>query len=233
MKVAVINIATGKYINLFNRSKEYIKNNFLTSHNVDIFLFTDSEQNHEDEQIKVKKYLIKKRGYPGDTLFRYHYFLLAEQELVKYDYIYYIDVDMNVVSEVGDEVFGDLVATFHPGFYKRSGATFESRRTSTAYVPANPATPYYCGGFQGGISEKYLEASRVIKNNINVDGKNGIIALWHDESHWNAFLQKVSPTLILNPEYCYPEEEYPWLQCFKDTKKIVARIKDEKELRGL
>ena len=59
------------------------------------------------------------------------------------------------------------------------------------------------------------------------------MALWHDESHWNAYLRKKTPSLVLEPAYCYPEEAYPWLSQYKDTKKIVARIKDEKELRGL
>ena len=231
MKVAVLNIATGPYINLFDRSKQYIKNNFLTSHDVDLFLFTDSEKKYVDEGINIKQYYIKRRGYPGDTLFRYHYFLLAEKELEQYDYIFYIDVDMNVVSKVDEEVFSDLVATYHPGFYKRPGATFENRKSSTAYVNPSGDMSYFCGGFQGGKAKNYLNASKKIKENINTDGKEGIIAIWHDESHWNAYLRQVKPTLILDPRYCYAEEDYPWLQQFKDTKKIVARIKDEAALR--
>jgi len=232
VKIAVLNIATGPYIGLFEKSKECIKNNFLTSHEVDIFLFTDSEEKYTDDDINIKQYHVKRRGYPGDTLFRYHYFLKAEDELVKYDYIYYIDVDMNVVSEVGEEVFSELIATYHPGFYKRSGATFETRQSSTAYVSPKSGTPYYCGGFQGGTPKSYLKASREIKNNINVDGKNKIVALWHDESHWNAYLNKNAPTLSLDPRYCYPEEGYDWLREFSDTKKIVATIKNEAALRS-
>lgn len=232
MKIAVLNIATGPYIGLFEQSKECIKNNFLTSHEVDLFLFTDSEEKYFDNDINIKQYYVKRRGYPGDTLFRYHYFLKAEDELAKYDYIYYIDVDMSIVSEVGEEIFSDLMATHHPGFYRRPGATFETRQGSTAYVDSKSGMPYYCGGFQGGTSESYLKASREISNNINIDGKNKIVALWHDESHWNAYLNKNPPSLALDPRYCYPEEEYDWLHEFKDTKKIIALIKDEATLRA-
>jgi len=233
MKIAVLNIATGNYINLFERSKECIKNNFLASHEVDLFLFTDSKNEYKDDKIGVKKYQIRRTGYPGDTLYRYHYFLLAEKELINYDYIFYIDVDMNVVAEVGDQILSDLVATYHPGFYRRPGATFENRTQSTAYVNPRDSGPYYCGGFQGGTPESYLSASRTISKNIDTDKENNIVALWHDESHWNAYLRKKTPSLALEPAYCYPEEAYPWLSQYKDTKKIVARIKDEKELRGL
>ena len=232
MKIAAINIATGPYINLFERSKECISENFFPTHDVDLFLFTDSDKEFTDDRLNIKKYYIKRKGFPGDTLFRYHYFLKAENELLQYDYIYYIDVDMNVIGTVDDEALGDLVATYHPGFYKRSGATFESRKESTAYVPRSPNATYFCGGFQGGTPERYLSASREISNNINIDGKNKIVAIWHDESHWNAYLKKNPPTLILDPSYCYPEERYPWLKEFEETKKIMPMIKAEATLRA-
>ncbi len=232
MKIAVINIATGNYISLFEKSKNCISKNFLPSHQVDLFLFTDSDKEFTDDRLEIKKYYIKRRGFPADTLFRYHYILKAEEELKKYDYIYYIDVDMNVVGTVDDSIFGDLVSTHHPGFYKRGGATFETRKESTAYVAPSLEASYFCGGFQGGTPECYLEASREISNNINIDGKNKIIAIWHDESHWNAYLKNNPPTLILDPSYCYPEERYEWLKEFEDVKKIMPMIKDEKALRA-
>ena len=139
---------------------------------------------------------------------------------------------MNVIGTVGEEALGELVATYHPGFYKRGGATFETRKESTAYVPPSHDQNYFCGGFQGGIPKNYLQASREISNNINIDGKNKIIAIWHDESHWNAYLKKNPPTLILDPSYCYPEERYAWLKEFEETKKIMPMIKDEKALRS-
>ena len=232
MKIAAINIATGKYIDLFENSKNYISKNFFPSHDVDLFLFTDSDKEFTDNRLEIKKYHIKRMGFPGDTLFRYHYFLKAEEELKNYDYIYYIDVDMSVVGIVDDAAFGDLVATYHPGFYKRSGATFENRKTSTAYVSPSQDQSYFCGGFQGGTPKNYLEACKKIRDNINIDGKNKIVAIWHDESHWNAYLKKNPPTLMLDPSYCYPEERYGWLKEFEDTKKIMPIIKDEKLLRS-
>ena len=235
MKIAAINIATGGYEGLFEQSKECISNNFFRSHDVDLFLFTDSDKEYHDDRIGIKKYKIKRAGWPGDTLFRYHYFLLAEKELLEYDYIYYIDVDMNVIAPVGEEINSDLVATLHPGFYKKAGATFENRSDSTAYVKPSPGDPYYAGGFQGGKPEAYLAAAKKIRDNINEDIKNGITAIWHDESHWNGFLHRNKPTLTLDPSYCYPEDvqpPWPWISEFVDNKKIIVIEKDEKGLRA-
>lgn len=230
MKIAVLNIATGPYIDLFPRSMECIENNFFTSEDVDLFLFTDSDEVYESDRVNIKKYVIKRSGWPKDTLYRYHYFLLAEEDLVNYDYVFYIDVDMNVIAPVGQEVLGELVATYHPGFYNRPGATFENRKMSTAYVePQN--RPYFAGGFQGGVSSKFLDACRAISKNVDIDESNGITAVWHDESHWNAYLCKETPTLSLSPAYCYPEDDYPWLAGFKGREKIVVIEKDEKALR--
>jgi hypothetical protein len=36
--------------------------------------------------------------------------------------------------------------------------------------------------------------------------KIGIVARWHDESHWNRYLIDHPPSLVLSPSYCcYPD----------------------------
>jgi hypothetical protein len=44
-----------------------------------------------------------------------------------------------------------------------------------------------------------------MKMNINEDESNGVLATWHDESHWNRYLTIYPPTKVLGPEYCYPD----------------------------
>ena len=155
MRVAVLNVATGKYIDYFEQLKDSVEENFFNEDEVDIFLFTDTDREYGDN---VKKIKIERGGWPNDTLYRYHYFLMAKEELMKYDLLLYLDVDLKVVSKVGREMVGDLVAVQHPGFYGKTNGTYERRRTSTAYVPATIKAPYYCGGLQGGRPEHYLNA---------------------------------------------------------------------------
>ena len=229
MRVAVLNVATGKYIDYFEQLKDSVEENFFNEDEVDIFLFTDSDREYGDN---VKKIKIERGGWPNDTLYRYHYFLMAKEELMKYDLLLYLDVDLKVVSKVGREMVGDLVAVQHPGFYGKTNGTYERRRTSTAYVPATINAPYYCGGLQGGRPEHYLKACEIMSKNIDIDEKNSIMAIWHDESHWNKYLSENKPETSLDPSYCYPTDCYfEWVQEFSSKRKIETVEKDEEGLK--
>lgn len=229
MRVAVLNVVTGKYIDYFEQLKDSVEENFFNEDEVDIFLFTDTDREYGDN---VKKIKIERGGWPNDTLYRYHYFLMAKEELMKYDLLLYLDVDLKVVSKVGREMVGDLVAVQHPGFYGKTNGTYERRRTSTAYVPATIKAPYYCGGLQGGRPEHYLKACEIMSKNIDIDKKNSIIAIWHDESHWNKYLSENKPETSLDPSYCYPTDCYfEWVQEFSSKRKIETVEKDEEGLK--
>jgi hypothetical protein len=38
-------------------------------------------------------------------------------------------------------------------------------------------------------------------NNIARDERHGVVAIWHDESQWNAYLFNHPPAKILPPEF--------------------------------
>ena len=78
--------------------------------------------------------------------------LKAKAELLKADYVFYLDVDLLFVGAVGAEVFGDLAAAFHPEFYgkPRWSYTYENRPDSRPCVRGDEGTHYYYGAFQGG-----------------------------------------------------------------------------------
>jgi len=142
-----------------------------------------------------------------------------------------------VNEEVGDEILPTqlqrMVATAHPGFYNNRTpgyplGTPETDSRSTAWMPPDRSRPcYWAGGFNGGCFEDFMSMSKEITNRVNVDFSNGIIAVWHDESHLNAYLSERSENVkTLEPSYCYPESwslPYP--------KKILALDKDHKEVR--
>lgn len=193
MKIGLIIIATGEvYRNYAKGLIESIKTHFSEAEPV---VFSDDESGN---------FLVSNLGYPKSTLYRYHMMISQEKVLSKFEQLFYVDADMQFVSKPGDIYSPGLTATLHPGFYKRGRGTPEMRKESTAYCPNN--TVYYCGGFQGGEAGTYLEAAREIKNKIDKDDENNILAIWHDESHWNKYLVDKPPSNILTPAYCYPED---------------------------
>jgi histo-blood group ABO system transferase len=241
MKICILNIATNKYIQFVEQLLNSVEENFLNGHEISALVFTNHEIEEISENVKISQ--IDHEPWPIPTLKRYHYFLKEKEYISQFDYCFYMDVDMRIVDKVGEEVFGDLVATQHPGMYFKSPdeCTYERREQSTAYVPYGEGKMYYAGGFNGGKPEHFLKMSETIVENVEKDFENNLIAVWHDESHMNRYLINNPPTLELTPSYCYPEgatqdgspsKYYPlgWKVPFDP--KIMALQKSHAEIRN-
>ena len=223
-KIGLILISTNNYKIFVKPLIESARNFFLNNHEVTYYLFTDSDEfNDLGDDVVINK--IEHLEWPMITLYRYKTFVKHKDILSTEDYLFYCDIDMRFVDNIGDEILGDLVATIHPGFLGGRG-TPETKPQSTAYIHPNDELVYYAGGFNGGSSSNFLEMSEQIDKNIDIDSNNGIIAIWHDESHLNKFFTKNKPTTILSPSYCYPES---WNLNY--TKKLLALDKDHESIR--
>ena len=101
-----------------------------------------------------------------------------------------------------------LLFVQHPGFYNKwkFKYTYERNKKSRAYMPLLAGKYYVCGGVNGGRSENFLQMCEELNRRIDEDEKNGIIAIWHDESHINRYCYEQKNSKILNPSYCYPED---------------------------
>jgi histo-blood group ABO system transferase len=139
------------------------------------------------------------------------------------------DADMRFTAYVGEEILGDLVGTIHPGFYAQpiDAFTYERNAQSTAFVPPGTGRHYYAGGFQGGRTNRYLDTASDLRSRIATDERNDLVAVWHDESHWNRYLIDNPPTIELSPSYCFP---VGWSLPFEP--RLLALNKNHRELRG-
>ena len=207
MKIAFVIVATNDYVKFVNPLLDSIHKYFLKNHDRDFFVFTDNVNhplNHDAVALKIEP-----RGWPGDSYYRYHYFLTIKDKLKDYDYIYYLDADMLVVDHVGEEVLTDLLGVQHPGFIVNKQGTPEDVQTeSTAYLKKEEVSQYCCGGFQGGSADEYLKLCEVVSKNIDKDDSKGILAIYHDESHVNRYFADNPPTKILDAGYCAPESAW-------------------------
>lgn len=224
MKICVITIATGRYIQFVEKLLDSIEENFLQGHEINCLLFTDNEIKEISDNIKVSK--IEHKIWPEPALKKYNYIYSEKEYLQNFDYAYLFDADVYFVDKVDDEVLKDLVGVLHP--YKiledKIVYPYESREESTAYVNDESRDKYYAAAFVGGKVENFLEMSKVISERVLIDEQNHITAVWHDESHLNKYFNE-NPPFALSPSYMFPEElinnpNYPW------KPKIIAVNKD-------
>jgi histo-blood group ABO system transferase len=225
MRIALCIIATGKYSQFLPCLLQSAAEFFCAGHDVRFFLFTDSTFRPE---LHVRRFFAPHEAWPLPTLHRYRTMLRAADSLMDCDYVYYVDADSRFVRPVGDEILGNLTATIHYGFCDspRKLFTYEHRAASRAYVRRREGRRYYAGGFQGGESACFLRAMRAMDAAIAADERLGIVACWHDESHWNRYLIDHRPTVELSHEYCCPESWRP------ESQRIVIVGKNNGEVRS-
>ena len=223
-KIGLLVMATGKYTMFVPKLIDSAEKYFCKGHEVTYFIFTEGYLEPRDNMITLHQI---KLGWPYDTMLRYHVYLKYRDILKTQDYLFACDADMLFVDDCGDEILGERVATIHPGFFGKPGPHDETDHRSRAYIPKKLRKNYYAGGFYGGTASEMIKIAEVNSFMIDEDLTDGIIAKWHDESHWNRYCIDNPPTVILSPSYCYPES---WeLPC---KKILLALDKNHKELRG-
>ena len=207
MKVALLNIATNKYVNFLNAIYSSAIKHFCTDSHLDLFLFTNHkvEADIKDPRIGFKLCHIEHEPWPAPTLKRYHYFLKEEEAISEYDYVFYVDVDSAFVSDIKTEdVASDLVMAIHPMISDdKSKFTYETNPDSSAYIPEGQGDHYFCGGFQGGTPGSFLQMANTISDMVDRDAESGIVPIWHDESCLNRYAVDNPPTKIIR--WCQPD----------------------------
>lgn len=212
MKVGILIIGTGRYINFFDKLYESIMAKFLGDHTKQIYLFTDSTAAMPSNVTVIP---VVRQGFPGDTLFRYNHFLsIRDKLLAETDVLYYLDIDSLVIDTCDNSILPTedtpLIAAAHPGFYKMNMGTPETRRVSRAYIGPNEVRDHYvAGGIQGGLTKEYLSAVYTVNSLIYDDYNRGITPVWNDESMWNRYyVSNLSQFKVISPSYVYPECKY-------------------------
>lgn len=217
LKIGIICVCTGKYSKFFEGFYSTCEKNFLPLESEkEYFVFTDNLQLSSQPNV----HLIEKecKGFPMDALFRYDMILEHEQELARMDYIYSFNSNSEFLLPIGREVLPEsedqIVACVWPRKHKKFSPAcmypYERNKKSRAYIsPYDGRGKYYyhMGSFNGGHAHIYLSMAHTLADNIRYDWEQGIVAIFHDESHLNKYLRH-HPCKILPREWHYPEE---WL----------------------
>ena len=228
MRIGVFLIATGKYDVFLQPLVDSLDRYFFRHDKLTIYLFADKEHlPKKPDRIEIINIPIEHEPFPLCTLHRYNHFASIADD-VNCEYLFYLDVDMLVVSNVGREILGDIVCVTHPGFYKGGWGSLNCSKDSLAYLPPELCHDYKAGGFQGGSKRSYLELCQLLSERIEMDENSGVMAQWHDETHFNWYLKTmVKNYKVLTPSYCYPES---WKIPFQ--RKILALDKNHNAIRN-
>ena len=199
-KIGFFLMGTGKYIQLVDQLINSLEKH-LCPHkghiHVHYFIFTDkSDYKPAINQSKRTYSIVQQQQikWPNSTLLRFD-IVLRHQHKYNYsslDYLYWLDSDMQLVSDVCYDILGDLIATQHPHYpSSESQYPYDTNPKSAAYLEQSNRFhhPYYVGAFYGGKSHEMLKLLQTCLDNIMRDFKdlNGYIAHVHDESHLNRF----------------------------------------------
>lgn len=214
MKLGVIFIGTGRYLNFLPSWYESCEKNLLLNVEKQYFVFTDGEMSEvpDDVTLIYQDHL----SWPYITLLRFDTILKAKDKLTQFDYILFLDADTLIVDEVKEEdIFTDkkYLGVHHPCHYLKMSphnqfpGAFETNKESLAAIAEkDDVSVYFQGCVWGGRVPYVIEMMEELQRRIQIDLDNGVIAQWHDESHMNKFFaERRDDVHILGSEYAYPE----------------------------
>lgn len=118
-------------------------------------------------------------------------------------YVFCFDVDQEFKGRFGSEALGDSVALLHAHYYKlpKERFTYDRNPKSKAYMTTGDY--YYHAAIFGGLWQNVKNLTDSCYLSIMEDKKEGVEALWHDESHLNKYFWLKKPSRLLSPEYCW------------------------------
>lgn len=82
--------------------------------------------------------------------------------------------------------------------------SWETNPKSVAHVPEVDRRVYVCGATWGGAAKPFRQLIGHLAGQTRLDRSNGVLAVWHDESHLNKWASAHTYSL-LSSSYCHAE----------------------------
>jgi hypothetical protein len=215
MRIAILYVALGRYELFWPEFVASCRRHFCPEEDRHWYVFTDSAAiaPASDLTLLHQDFL----GWPFSSLYRYHMFRRIRDEIAGADQVVFFNANAVMLGPITPtEFFGEaasiqLVAGRHPGCHQPSGFVypFESRPCSSAYV--EHGCDYFQGCINAGRGEAFAHMVDELCMAIDSDLARGLVARWHDESHWNRYvldLQARQPEAVhvLESNYLYPTD---------------------------
>jgi hypothetical protein len=214
MKLAVIFIGTGKYLNFLPTWYESCEKYLAPNTDKTYFAFTDGEL--EGLPDNIHPFSQEHLPWPYITLYRFGTILKVKEALEQFDYVLFLDADMRIVDTVSEEeLFTDkkFIGVHHPCHFLKMnphtqypGAFETDPRSCAAISEEDDISTYWQGCLWGGKAPFVIDMMKELHRRTVEDEERQVIAVWHDESQMNKFfIENKSEVHTLGPQYAYPE----------------------------
>lgn len=214
MKVAIIFIGTGDYLNFLPNYYKNIEEYFLPNTEKTILVFTDGEL--EDLPDNIIPYNQEHLPWPFITLKRFEIINRAKDVIAQHDWLVFIDADALPVTTITEEEFftdKPLFGVHHPCHFLNmaphniSPGAFETNPDSLACITNEDNTSiYFQGCLWGGRVPDVIDMMEELQKRTEDDLSRNVVAIWHDESHLNKFYsERADDVHVLGPSFAYPE----------------------------
>jgi len=246
--LGILTVATNIYIDYWHKMVLSLDKKLLHGQNCVMHVFTDQPEKAklieaELINLQVSIHIIPPYAWPDATIRRYEIFSMFASEINE-KVLMHLDADMLVMQNIFQDVTSiaqsnSMMLVAHPGFWNKKitiksklkcylkGSNFqagswENRKESEAFVDYKLRKTYVCGGVWAGRRANFFAMTDKLSDAVMKDRDNGVMAVWHDESHLNKWASE-NEYLELSPIYCYVTE-YAHLSGLKP--KIIAVTKD-------
>ena len=214
MKLAVIFIGTGKYLNFLPTWYESCEKYLAPNTDKTYFAFTDGEL--EGLPDNIHPFSQEHLPWLYITLYRFGTILKVKEALEQFDYVLFLDADMRIVDTVSEEeLFTDkkFIGVHHPCHFLKMnphtqypGAFETDPRSCAAISEEDDISTYWQGCLWGGKAPFVIDMMKELHRRTVEDEERQVIAVWHDESQMNKFfIENKSEVHTLGPQYAYPE----------------------------
>lgn len=217
-KVAVCYIATGPYIQFFEKFRETARLHFLPEYERHFFIWSDTQVEECNDTTYTHKHWEK---WPEAAQYRFRTFLTRKEDLEKYDYICFFNANSYIARDIHAEDIIDPQVPFSSAVHMQMPYMEKTTRDnwirnnywtnepeSPAFLPLETLQESYggwlMGGFQLGRSKEFLNMCATITNWMEFDRKAGRVLKWHDEPYFNKYAI-THGVKRLTPEYLYPQ----------------------------
>ncbi|XP_053855871.1 histo-blood group ABO system transferase 2-like [Vidua macroura] len=211
----VVTFAVEKYVQFIEGFMSSANKYFLAGHPVNFYLFTDNPEKISHLQMAPENHLVV---IPVQNDPRWQHISRTRMDIIssyiqsqfqhEVDYLYFMDIDVQLLAHIGVEIIDALVATISSWQVtpQHENNASEAHPESQSAIPEGQGEFYYTASFYGGSVPEVYKLTRACSAGLMEDTENGMEAPWHHERHLNRYLLQHRPTRLLSPEYYWDPE---------------------------